>query len=315
MRALSRWQHPHMLRLVGLACDEDYVYIITPFYAGGDLAHLLSSAGPASQPALRTIGSHVIGALEYLHEHKLMHRDIKPDNILIDKHSGCGQAVLIDFGFVRNVGSPTGTIECSAGKRSAILEEIAAKSKKCCACTSGKQFCNSFHNLSQTFVHLSRLFIEPLPLEGSSDLRRTSTIGTVGYMAPEVVLASTGTSHPVYTQAADIWSFAAVMWELASGKLPFSNGDDNNTYAVARRATTSELTELGPPIADLGLLRSCLLYDPSARPEARALAANEWFRDAEIYTDILPDQKAVQPVIEFASFGHATYEAGEASRG
>ncbi len=65
---------------------------------GGDLKTLLSMYGFFDEPMAVFYAAEVTLALEYLHKHGIVHRDIKPDNMLISK---CGHIKLTDFGLSR----------------------------------------------------------------------------------------------------------------------------------------------------------------------------------------------------------------------
>lgn len=73
---------------------------------GGDLKSLLAMSGFFDEPAARFYCAEITLALEYLHKHGIVHRDIKPDNMLL---SATGHLKLTDFGLSK--------IEISRGKK------------------------------------------------------------------------------------------------------------------------------------------------------------------------------------------------------
>jgi serine/threonine protein kinase len=75
--------------------DEGRPYIVMKFYAGGSLADRLKKAGPLSASEVVSIGVKMAAALQAAHAIGVIHRDVKPDNILIDDD---GEPVLTDFG-------------------------------------------------------------------------------------------------------------------------------------------------------------------------------------------------------------------------
>ncbi|KAI0069293.1 kinase-like protein [Artomyces pyxidatus] len=88
----------HILRLDASFHDSKNFYLITPFYPGGDLATLLQHQKHFSLRTVTRYAAELLLAIEILHKKKIIHRDIKPGNVLIDNH---GHLVLADFGLAR----------------------------------------------------------------------------------------------------------------------------------------------------------------------------------------------------------------------
>lgn len=91
----------HIVRYFGMFTDEgnSSIYIAMEYMGGKSLdaiyKHLLDLGGRISEKVLGKIAESVLRGLSYLHERKVIHRDIKPQNILL---SDCGQVKLCDFG-------------------------------------------------------------------------------------------------------------------------------------------------------------------------------------------------------------------------
>jgi serine/threonine protein kinase len=96
-RTIARLQHPHILPLYDYGAEDDILYLVMAFIEGGSLADKIDS-GPMQPRQVETILRQVAGALDYAHRQGVIHRDIKPDNILLDKE---GNALLADFGIVK----------------------------------------------------------------------------------------------------------------------------------------------------------------------------------------------------------------------
>jgi TolA-binding protein len=89
---LKRLKHHHIVELIGSYTDSRYIALIMSPVAEMDLSTYLASA--SNHPELRTFLGCLATALEFLHEHKIRHKDIKPSNILVDR----GNIFLTDFG-------------------------------------------------------------------------------------------------------------------------------------------------------------------------------------------------------------------------
>jgi serine/threonine-protein kinase len=87
--------HPHICSIVDYAVVNDAVYIVMPYFAGGSLADILVRDKTVPGMSAAAIAGQVATALDYAHRRGIIHRDIKPDNILFDED---GNAVITDFG-------------------------------------------------------------------------------------------------------------------------------------------------------------------------------------------------------------------------
>lgn len=91
---MSSFQHPFVLSLVDTFQDSNSVYMLLPHLAGGELQTIMKKT-QLSDYAIKYYASCTIDALLHLHRRKIVHRDVKPENIVL---SGEGHSVLIDFG-------------------------------------------------------------------------------------------------------------------------------------------------------------------------------------------------------------------------
>jgi serine/threonine protein kinase len=102
-RKIARLQHPHIVPLFDYGNDDDVWYLAMAYIQGGTLADLMDG-GPLPLPQVDKILREVVSALDYAHRKNIVHRDIKPNNILLDSE---GHALLADFGIANIVGSGT----------------------------------------------------------------------------------------------------------------------------------------------------------------------------------------------------------------
>ena len=87
--------HPNIVRIIDVFEENDTAYYVMEYHSGYSLGSVVDKQGAMSEEqALRYIRQ-VASALKYIHSRRMMHLDIKPDNILLNSR---GEAVLIDFG-------------------------------------------------------------------------------------------------------------------------------------------------------------------------------------------------------------------------
>lgn len=96
-RTIARLQHPHILPLYDYGAEGDVLYLVTAFVEGGSLSDRIRK-GPVPLNEVERLLRQIASALDYAHRQGVIHRDIKPDNILMDKE---GFALLADFGIVK----------------------------------------------------------------------------------------------------------------------------------------------------------------------------------------------------------------------
>ncbi|TMM03740.1 MAG: serine/threonine protein kinase [Actinobacteria bacterium] len=92
---------PHLAPILELGEADGLVYLVQPYYEGGSLASLLRSAGRLDVQGTCRLAAQVGRGLDALHERGVLHRDVKPSNVLLNH----GRAALADFGLARGAES------------------------------------------------------------------------------------------------------------------------------------------------------------------------------------------------------------------
>ncbi len=103
-RTLARLTHPSILPLYDFGTANDVPYIIMPLMANGTLAERLGR-GPLATAELLRVLTPMASALDYAHTQGVLHRDVKPSNILFDQHD---TPFLADFGIAKAVEATSG---------------------------------------------------------------------------------------------------------------------------------------------------------------------------------------------------------------
>jgi len=103
-KAAARLSHPNIVAIYDVGRDDGLDYIVMEYVSGQTLKERIKAAGPLPPREAVDIAVQVLAALEHAHSHGVIHRDIKPQNILLAES---GQVKVADFGIARAVGTQT----------------------------------------------------------------------------------------------------------------------------------------------------------------------------------------------------------------
>jgi Protein kinase domain/GAF domain len=110
-RLLSQLEHPRVVDVLDYFLEESGSYLVMDLVRGKDLGAVLKREGNPGLPVERAIEyvQQAAEALHYVHAQQIVHRDVKPQNLILDDE---GQIILVDFGVARQMDDeePTGTI-------------------------------------------------------------------------------------------------------------------------------------------------------------------------------------------------------------
>lgn len=179
--------------------DAEYLYLIMEYLPGGDMMTLLTRKDTLTEDEARFYIAESVLAIGSIHKHSYIHRDIKPDNLLLDQH---GHMKLSDFGLCK-------PLDCSV---ISPFEEAA--------------FTNTDMEVDGHNQHTGPSRTQQEQLQRWKLNRRTlaySTVGTPDYIAPEVLLKKG------YGMECDWWSLGAIMFEMLIGYPPFYSDEPMTT--------------------------------------------------------------------------------------
>ncbi|KAK3026254.1 hypothetical protein RJ639_041630 [Escallonia herrerae] len=247
-------RNPFVVRFFySFTCREN-LYLVMEYLNGGDLYSLLRNLGCLDEEVARVYIAEVVLALEYLHSLRVVHRDLKPDNLLI-AHDG--HLKLTDFGLSK-VGLINSTDDLSGPAASGT----------------------SLLGVDESQVSLTEHQVERR--------KKRSAVGTPDYLAPEILL---GTGHGT---TADWWSVGVILFELIVGIPPFNAEHPQTIFdnILNRNVPWPRVPEEMSPDAQ-DLIDRLLTEDPNQRLGARGASEvkeHPFFRD--INWDTLARQKA-----------------------
>ncbi|XP_019703609.1 serine/threonine-protein kinase STY46 isoform X2 [Elaeis guineensis] len=191
---LREVQHGNVVRFIGACRKPPQFCIVTEYMSGGSLYDFLHKHHNILElPVLLKYALDVCRGMDYLHQKKIVHRDLKTANLLMDNNH---VVKVADFGVAR------------------------------------------FQN------------------QGGD---MTAETGTYRWMAPEVI------NHQPYNHKADIFSFAIVLWELATSKIPYDNLTPLEAALGVIQGSRPELPERTHPRL-LDLMQRCWETAPAKRP-------------------------------------------------
>lgn len=125
-QAAASFNHPNIIDIYDVGEDRGTPYIVMEYVAGETLKEIIRSEGPFDPDDVAILIEQVASALDYAHERGFVHRDIKPQNILVDSE---GLAKVVDFGIAKgladsaltDLGSGLGTVHYTSPEQASGL--------------------------------------------------------------------------------------------------------------------------------------------------------------------------------------------------
>ncbi|CAI4218527.1 unnamed protein product [Parascedosporium putredinis] len=244
LRGLS---HPNIVHLHDMIGDDSRIGIVLEYASGGELFDYILNHRYLKDNAARRLFAQLISGVGYLHKKGIVHRDLKLENLLLDRNKNI---IITDFGFA-NIFDPK--------------DELSEEEEL---------------NLSdREFV--KRIGLDKIKSNGTrrGDLMQTSC-GSPCYAAPELVV-----SDSLYTgRKVDVWSCGVILYAMLAGYLPFdddpANPEGDNINLLYKYIVNTPLTfpeYVSPHARDL--LKRILVANPRRRADLFEVARHSWLSE------------------------------------
>lgn len=191
--------------------DASHLYLLMEFLPGGDLMTMLIKYDTFSEDVTRFYIGEIALAIEAVHKLGFIHRDIKPDNILIDR---TGHVKLSDFGLstgFQKMHDSTYYQRMFEGQQ-AVAEAAASRNNP------------NRNSVAINAIHLTTTKDQIATWKANRRKLAYSTVGTPDYIAPEIFL------QQGYSSECDWWSLGAITFECLMGYPPFCSENAHDTY-------------------------------------------------------------------------------------
>lgn len=120
IQALRNLRHPHIIRILDVADNPDSICFIMEFASGGELRGYVEKQKSLCEEESRQLFKQIVRAVHYIHSKKIIHRDLKLENILLDSQNRCK---IVDFGLSDYVSSKERTVT-DAGTEAYLAPEV-----------------------------------------------------------------------------------------------------------------------------------------------------------------------------------------------
>lgn len=267
---LRSLRHPLLPSLRGHLSTDAIVAFAMDACPGGDLARLrrAQSEQMFSDDAIRFYAAELVLALDHLHRLRIVYRDLKPENVLIQES---GHIMLVDFDLAVKL-PPNDSDSCHSSSSPPPPPPTTTDIQRRKRNRNRRRFLNCFSS--------SAAGISPeITVEASSAAAGTtgsatsqksnSFVGTEDYVAPEIIK---GVGHDF---SADWWSLGVVLYEMLYGRTPFRGADRKETF-YRILAKVPEL--VGEKTALRDLIGKLLEKDPEKRIGAEDIRNHDFFR-------------------------------------
>ena len=260
---LRQLRHPNIVYLKDFFEDDEHYFVVTEFVKGGQLWERILDVERHTEKDAREIIRTVMSAVKYCHERNVVHRDLKPMNILYDGVDEDAQIKIIDFGFAKTIqqtrartrGSSATSNDGAGGEEGEGGEGGGVGDDD-----DDKEALLGFPDPS----HHSGLHTD---------------CGTQGYTAPELIPINKDAPRD-YGKAVDVWAIGVMTYILLAGYPPFLTETDNEVELLhlIRTAKYEFHAEDWDSVSGEAkdFIQKMFIIDPTKRATVHELIAHPW---------------------------------------
>ena len=267
---LNELDNPFIIKLYGAFEEDKKIHLVMDYLSKGDLSYFIKTNYPLADDIIKYYSAQIVLFLEYMQKMKLIHRDLKPQNIMIDEK---GNLKVIDFGTVQKIGYYYDKKQMRF-KEEKLLERLDF------------QFIGGIDNYFIPDKDDDSYEEEDEEEEESEDenenenksnsikkdikekknnknrkrgKRKNSFVGTIEYMSPEVI-AEKSTEY-----GTDIWAFGIMLYQMYYNRTPFKKESAYLTFRSIEKSNFEFPHDSSIPKSAKDLIKQILVVDPKKR--------------------------------------------------
>ncbi|TDH06568.1 hypothetical protein EPR50_G00114860 [Perca flavescens] len=274
---LAEADNEWVVRLYYSFQDRDSLYFVMDYIPGGDMMSLLIRMGVFAEPLARFYVAELTLAIESVHRMGFIHRDIKPDNILIDLD---GHIKLTDFGLCTGFRWTHNSKYYQKGSH--VRQDSMEPS-------------DFWDDVSKCRCGDRLMTLEQRANRQHQRCLAHSLVGTPNYIAPEVLL------RKGYTQLCDWWSVGVILFEMLVGQPPFLAPTPTETQIkVINWESTLQVpaqVKLSPEAVDIIGRLCCSAEDRLGANGAGEIKAHPFFTQMDFSSNLRQQPAPYRPKI------------------
>ena len=320
---LKKLDHPYIIKIFEFFVDNKNYYLINEYCSEGDLGEKLSKIDYLSEDIVRLLMFQIFNAVLYLHSNKVIHGDLKLDNIMIDS--------LVDqkdkndnknpISFISSIKEANKEIQnkiemnelinlsktISSHLNNNLLNSIDSNSINNTIKSAASMKSFKYQNSTMKKYELKLIDFGCSKIFNKYKKNFEDTIGTLVYCSPEVLLNN-------YNEKCDIWSCGVIMYLLLSKEFPFFGINQDEIVEKILNGKfefSNKFKNVSEEAKDL--IRNCLKYDKKSRFSAKEALKHKFFSDEidpyNIYQDTINSKEILTSLKKISKKHSKFYQA------
>eukprot|EP00966_Prymnesium_polylepis_P009139 210634-Prymnesium_polylepis.1 len=225
---LKACRHPNIIFLKEVFATQEYVYLVMELASGGELFEWVMKKGCLTEKYAASATMQVASALAFMHGKGIVHRDMKPENLLLENRSPRARIKVCDFGLSKMI---------DVAPMSTVAEEPSQGEKSVGSSSSRKAHRRGSWDTQLDTKLMSQEAAAKPSSGGKASARQDATgamtnrfddhdvvmksrVGTQWYASPELL-----TYKDSYTEKIDLWGLGLIVYIMITGEHPFQGSD------------------------------------------------------------------------------------------